>query len=412
MRSTTQYGAARRLLVLSIAARLPEAMLGIGLLVHTRQLTASFATAGLVTAAYGLTVGVSGPVLGRLIDRRGQTLVLVASASLQSLLLGAIALAPRHASALVPLLLAVGIGLATPPVGACLRAQLPALVLDRAALSSAYARETAVVELTWVGGPPLVLGLGAIWSTGGALAATGLVLFVSTIAFAAQPISRARKPAHVSAPARGGSLRSPAMRALTFALLALGVLLGADEVAITAVARALSGSAASAAPLLALWAAGSFGGGLLLSRFGRGTGGAHGLTIGLGALAVGHLALLPVAGSFGGLATVLFVAGAAIAPTEAIAYAMVEGAAPAGTTTEAFAWLFTAMAVGSAGGAAAAGMLVARIGPTAAFTLGGGGCLLAALVTALRARSLSFEPVPPTKPSTPSSGLRAAAEGV
>ncbi len=399
MRSTTQYGAARRLIVLSIAARLPEAMLGIGLMVHTRQLTGSFASAGLVTAAYGLAVGVSRPALGRMIDRRGQTWLLVASASLQALLLGAIAVAPRHASAVVPLLLAVGIGLATPPVGACLRAQLPPLVLDGRALSNAYARETAVLELTWVGGPPLVLGLGAIWSTGAALAAAGLVLFVSTIAFAAQPISRATKPVAASARPRGGSLRTPAMRSLTLALLALGVLLGADEVAITAVAKALTGNTASAAPLLALWAAGSFGGGMLVSRVSGRTGGAGGLTLGLGALAAGHLALIPVAGNFGGLAIVLLVAGAAIAPTEATAYAMVEEAAPAGTITEAFSWLATAMAVGSAGGAAAAGVLIERPGPTAALALGGCACLLAALVTALRARVLPAEPLSPGEPA-------------
>ena len=44
-----------------------------------------------------------------------------------------------------------------------------------------------------------------------------------------------------------------------------------------------------------------------------------------------------------------------IAPTCATAYAMVDAAAPAGTTTEAFAWLATAIAIGTSAGAAAAG---------------------------------------------------------
>jgi MFS family permease len=166
MRSTIQSTAVRRLVALSITARLPEAMLGIGLIVHTQRLTGSFAAAGFVAAAYGLAGGLSGPALGRLIDRRGQTLVLAASASVQAALLSAIAIVPGHSPVVMPLLLAIGIGLATPPIGACLRSQLPSLVTDPRALTRAYALETSILELTWVGGPPLVLGLGAMWSTG------------------------------------------------------------------------------------------------------------------------------------------------------------------------------------------------------------------------------------------------------
>ena len=380
----------RRLVALSIAARLPDAMLGIGLMVHTLQLTGSFAAAGVVTGGYGLAVGVGSPPLGRLIDRRGHRWVLVASASVQAALLGAIVVVPGHAPTVVPVLLAIGIGLATPPVGASLRTQLPSLLPDPGALNRAYALETSINELTWVGGPPLVLALGAMWSTGAALAAVGLVLIVSTIAFAAQPVSRVRTAAPIAdRRRRGGALRSPTIRTLTFALLALGVLLGADEVAVTASARALSGSATSAGPLLALWAAGSFGGGLLVARFGDRIRPVSGLTVGLVALAIGHLALIPAAGSFAALAAVLLGAGAAIAPTEAAAYAMVDSAAPAGTVTEAFSWLYTAIAVGSAGGAAAAGILVARLGPAAAFALGGGACVVAAVVTASRAATLT-----------------------
>ena len=78
----------------------------------------------------------------------------------------------------------------------------------------------------------------------------------------------------------------------------------------------------------------------------------------------------------------LLFAGAAIAPTEATIYAMVDHAAPAGTMTEAFAWLATAMAVGGALGAASAGIVADRAGPTAAFALAGGAGALAVLTAA------------------------------
>ena len=91
----------------------------------------------------------------------------------------------------------------------------------------------------------------------------------------------------------------------------------------------------------------------------------------LAALAAGHLALVAAAGSLAALGAVLFVAGAAIAPTYAAVYAMVDDAAPAGTVTEAFAWLATAIGIGAALGAAAAGALADHAGPSAAFALAG-----------------------------------------
>ena len=285
-------------------------MLSIGLLVHAQHLTGSFAAAGLVTAVYAIALGVGGPLLGRLVDRRGQTLVLLASATVAAALLVAIALQPVGASLDVLLALAAGIGLAEPPVGACLRTQLPALLPDPSAVRAAYAFEASVVELTFIFGPPLALCIGALWSTGAALAAGGIVLLLATTAFAAQPASRSWRPAPPQRRPRGGSLRAPAMRTLVIVLIAVGVLLGADEVAVVAAAKTLD-STTAAAPLLALWGVGSFAGGLFAARLGGGARTAAGLALILGALTAAHLgfrleagrslmiifALIPAAGS-------------------------------------------------------------------------------------------------------------------
>ena len=387
MHSIASPAGVRRLFVTSILARLPLATLSIGLLVHARHLTGSFAAAGVVTGVYAIAVGIGGPLLGQLVDRRGQTSVLLASATVAAALLVAIAVQPVGAPLAVLLALAAGIGLAEPPVGACLRTQLPALLSDPGAVRAAYALEASVVELTFIFGPPLALCIGALWSTGAALAAGGIVLLLATTAFAAQPASRSWRPAPAQPRPPGGSLRAPAMRTLVIVLIAVGVLLGADEVAVVAAAKTLD-STTAAAPLLALWGAGSFLGGLLIARLGGGARTATGLAIVLAALTAGHLALIPAAGSVPSLGAVLFLAGAAIAPTEATVYAMVDDAAPAGTMTEAFAWLATAMAVGGAVGAAGAGILLDRAGPTAAFALAGGAGALAALMTMLRSRTL------------------------
>jgi MFS family permease len=73
---------------------------------------------------------------------------------------------------------------------------------------------------------------------------------------------------------------------------------------------------------------------------------------------------------------------------------MIEDAAPAGTVTEAFAWVATAVAIGAAAGSASAGALADHAGPAAAFAIAAaaGGC--AVLATLARSRALPGEVTP------------------
>src|SRR5512132_2360277 len=105
--------AALRLFAISIAARLPLAMLSIALLVHTQRLTGSFGAAGLVTGVYAVALGAGGPLLGGLVDRRGQTAVLLSSALAGAGLLGVIAALRPGAPVAVLAGLAVAVGLAS-----------------------------------------------------------------------------------------------------------------------------------------------------------------------------------------------------------------------------------------------------------------------------------------------------------
>jgi MFS family permease len=378
---------AMRLLVWSLVARLPLAMIGIGLLVHAQRLTGSFAVAGLVSGAYAVATGAGGPALGRLADRRGQLVVLVPSAAAGVALLGAAAALPRGVAPALLVALAAGAGLATPPLDACLRALLPGVVRDPSGVAAAYAVDTAAVELTWVAGPPLVLGVAAVWSTGGALALTAGLLGLGTAAFCAQRATRAWRPVAAADRPRAGSLHAPGLRVVVAALVGVGVLFGATEVGVAAAARAL-GSPGAAGPLVGLWGLGSVAGGVAAARRSGRLDRAAALALVLALLGAGHVALVAAAGSLVALGAGLVVAGAAIAPTLAIAYAIVERVAPAGTVTEAFAWLATATAVGSAVGAAMGGALADGAGPAAAFALAGVAGGAAALVAVAAARTL------------------------
>jgi MFS family permease len=384
---------ARRLFAVSIVARVPVATLSIGLLVHARHVTGSFAAAGLVAGAFAVALGAGGPLLGAIADRRGQTAVLVASALAAGAALGAVAALPAGAPLALLVALAAAVGLATPPVGACTRTLIPALIADPDALRAAYAAESAAVELTWIAGPPLVLLAGATWSTGAALAGAAAVLLAGTVAFAAQPASRAWRPERAAERPRGGSLGTAEMRTLVLVFVLAGVLFGAVEIAVAAAAEAL-GATAAAGPLLGIWGAGSLAGGLVAARAGGGARSGAGLALVLAALAAGHLALAGAAGSVLALAAVLALAGTTIAPTYASVFAMVDRAAPAGTATEAFAWLNTAVAIGAAAGAASAGAVAQAGGASATFVLAGVAGAAAALLAAVRASTIAPVAVP------------------
>ena len=97
---------------------------------------------------------------------------------------------------------------------------------------------------------------------------------------------------------------------------------------------------------------------------------------------------MPV-GSPGGLAPILLVAGAAIAPLLGTAYSLVDRVAPGDGQTEAFAWLTTAIGLGLAGGSALAGALVEASGPGGGFATAASLGLLACVLTTARRASLA-----------------------
>jgi MFS family permease len=392
---------ARALLTSSVIARVPAAMLSLALLVHVQRLTGSYAVAGLATGAYGAAVGIGGPVLGRLADRRGHLAVLVLGGLATALQLVVLATLPTAAPTVVLVGLAAGIGFTRPPVGACLRAVLPSMVAGAAQGRRIYAIEATATELTFIAGPTLALAVVGAWSTRVALGGAGLVLFVATAAFALRTTRAlagvATPTATGAAPAsRAGSLASPTIVALIMLLSGVGVAFGAVEVS-TAAAAAHLGSTAAAAPLLSVWAVGSLLGGLLVARIGAERLSLAGVVT---ALAVGHAACALGAGSLVLLGVLILLAGATIAPTYAVVYALAGEVAPAGTVTEAFAWLATAVAVGTAAGSALAGSIVDQAGPAAGFLVAGVGGLAAIAVVCgrggtLRAKSVASPPCLP-----------------
>src|SRR3954447_2150933 len=81
----------------SCVGRLPMGALGLLMILRTHDITGSFAHGGLVAGAYTLALGSSNPGLARLVDRRGQTVVLRAGAVVAATAIVAFALLPAGA---------------------------------------------------------------------------------------------------------------------------------------------------------------------------------------------------------------------------------------------------------------------------------------------------------------------------
>lgn len=350
----------------SMLGRIPMFATGLVLVLRTRELTGSFASGGLVAGISAAAVCVSSPVLGRLVDRRGQVLVLSGCVALSSAGLLLLGLLPDGASLALPVLCALMTGFGFPPLGACLRSALPALLPDRDRRHAAFALESAATEVTYVIAPLLVavsIALGGP-STAAFVAAT--LGPIGVAAFVAHPAVRSWRPEHEGERHPGGALRGPGVRSVVFIFALVGTAFGAVEVAVPA-----SADAGLAGVLLSLWGAGSLAGGLIAARAPAPADGRRRLRRLLVALAIGHLLLIPAAGPLA-LALLLPAAGLAIAPTFACTFALVEDLAPPGTLTEAYTWLSSGITAGIAAGAALAGILAEHQSPAAAFALAAG----------------------------------------
>jgi MFS family permease len=375
-----------RLLGSAVVGRMPTAMAGLAIVLLVRDAGGSYAAAGLVAGVYSVALALTSPLLGRLVDRVGQTRVLAGCAAASAVAFAALAAAGDSGSPAVLAGLAALAGGSIPPVAACMRALWSELLGRGGRLQAAFAVESTVQELIFVVGPPLVALLAAAVSPAAAVLGTGALLLAGTAVFASTPASRAWRGQRRAAD-WAGPLRSPGIRTVLAAIVLLATAFGTVEVAVVAGAERL-GSRTLAGPLLALWAAGSMAGGLVFGSRASGRGPERRM-IGLLALVVAGIALLAVAAGLVQLAAGMVLAGLGIAPAIACLYLLVDRLAPAGTVTEAFTWVTTGFATGFAAGNALGGTLVQRLGVDASFLAAAAGVAAAALLARLRRPALA-----------------------
>ncbi|WP_406859872.1 MFS transporter [Streptomyces sp. HUAS MG47] len=376
---------AARLLAGTLLGRLPNGTGPVAIVLFTRAEGGSYSLAGGLAAAYGLANAVGQPLLGRLVDLKGQPRVQLPAAVVSAL--GMVLLAVAGIAPLAVAYAAVVVaGLFTPPLEGGLRALWPGVLGSEDRVHRAYALDAVAQEVMFTVGPLLVTVLVALHSPAAALVVINVLGVLGALSVIVSKPSRAWR----SAPREAhwlGALRSPGLLALLGSFLFVGIALGSITVAAVAYADG-HGDESVYGWLMAALGLGALVGGVLYGA--RQWAGApeRRLRVIVGLLALGYVPLLLTPG-VAAMTALSALAGVFLAPALACGFIVVDRHAPRGTVTEAFSWLVTTFGVGAALGTAAAGPAVELNGTSAGFGVAVAAGFAALLVLVVTGRVLT-----------------------
>lgn len=369
---------------IALIARLPFAMMVVGILTLVVSARGSLALGGLTSAMTGLGTALIGPLLGAAADRFGQRRVLLISGTVNSLLLLAIA---WLAFAAVPdaalLAVAFAIGATMPQVAPLSRSRLVGIIgrsfsKDRRAsvVGGTMAYESAADEIVFVFGPVIVGLLATTMSPAAPVIGAGVLALVFVSAFALHPTASVAAPAHGERPAQAPAreLARPALVATVVGTLGMGLFFGAMLTSLTAFmsergapeeAGLVYGAMGIGSAALALGVA------LFPARF---TLAARWLVF-AGILVAGTLAL-PFVHTVGAMTVCLLIIGIGIGPTLVTQYSLAAGRSPMGRSATVMTMLGSAVVVGQSAASALTGLLAESAGASAALLLPIGAALV------------------------------------
>jgi len=376
------------MLGLSVLARMPLGINSLAIVLLLRHEGYSFGAAGAAAGALAIGVGGSGPYIGRLIDRHGQRTVLAPLAIGHAIaLMVIVVVALSHSPEWVLVLAGLVAGIVFPPIGSVMRPLWPRLLADRPELlTTAFALDAAIVEVSFVGGPLITALIVTVASPAVALALSAICSVVGTLWLTSMPPSRAFRPEPHGDRHFLGALQYSGVRTLVAATLPVGFCFGAVEVTFPAFCEDVA-TRSQAGLLLAIWSFGSAVGGILYGarhwvlpaaqRYPR-------------CALVLPLGFLPLAfpGSVPAMAPFAFISGLSIAPLISTGSHVVGDIAPAGVVTEAFTWPITALVIGIALGNAVAGAIAGSSGWRESFVIATCAAAVGAVIAVTQRRTL------------------------
>ena len=370
-RRAYQIPGARRFSLTGLVARLPIAMIGLGIVLLVSNTTGSYALAGALSACFQISAAMGAILTSRWADRLGQDRLLPWLGITHGLALSAFAIAVVNGVPLpLQVFLAAVAGVAQPAIGSMVRARW-AHAADPRHLRSAFAVESIIDELIFSIGPLITALLAIQFALPLPLLVASVIAAVGSVALGLQ--RGTQPPPHGTADlshGKGGALTQPGMPLLFSVALGIGGVFGTYEVTVVAF-TASSGRPEAAGWVLALWAFGSMLAGLAF--------GAVRVRMSLPRQVVIMtmvltLVLVPApfvasVGAVGVLGATTFVAGAGVAPALIATFSLTERLVPSSLLTEGLTWTNSGLALGFSGGSWLAGAVVDSAGTTTAFVL-------------------------------------------
>jgi MFS family permease len=378
-------------------ARLPIAMAPIGIVAMLSQTHGAYWLAGAVSATFALTNALVAPQISRLVDRHGQSPVVIPSTLLSVAAFAVlIAAANRHWPDWI-LFASAFLSAFMPSIPALVRARWTEVFRDTPELNTAFAFESALDELVYIAGASLSVGLAvALFPEAGMIAST-VVLALGTAAFILQRATEPKVHPTPEGASRGSAIRLRAVQIITLALVFVGATFATTEVTVVAITKAL-GAPNAATFVIGVYALGSFILGLVLGAVHPKLPLHRQLLIAVGVLAVSAWPLLFAAGTVPLLAIAVFASGIAISPTFITAFGLIERRVPEAMLTEGVTWVMTGIGIGMALGAFVSGWVVDKFGAENGFWVSVAAGATTVAIVALGQCTLGQQSRGPNKP--------------
>lgn len=371
---------------IALVARLPYAMMVVGVLTLVVSGRDSLAFGGLSSAMVGIGAACFGPLLGAAADRFGQRPVLLAAGVVSTSALGLMAwvvYSPLPGAAV--LAVAFLVGASAPQIAPMSRSRLVQIIAARIApgrrertFDATMAYESAADEMVFIVGPFLVGLLGTALDPWAPVAAAAVVTLVFVSAFAVHPTALAASGAESVAAAPAAQLRRPALLVVVAGILGVGLFFGSMLTSLTAF-MGDHGNAEGAGLVYGVMGIGSaafaLGVAALPSAFSL-----RARWLVFSGVLVAGTAVLPFVGSVAAMCLLLLVVGTGVGPTMVTQYSLGALRSPVGRSATVMTMLGSAVIVGQAGASVLTGNIADRLGTGAALVvpLGAAGLVLLA----------------------------------
>mgnify|MGYP005813150315 CR=1 FL=1 len=350
------------------AARLPVAMIGLGIVVYISTLTGSYATAGVLSAAFQISAALGAIVTSLTMDRLGQHRLLPWIAAVHAVALIGFVLAVESGTPVVAqILIVIVAGAAQPAIGSMVRARWANATQDVDKLRGAFALESIIDELIFSLGPIATTFLAFQVGLPVPILVSAVIALIGALVLTLQRRTEpppARKDAHTH---RGTALRIPGLALVVVGALGVGGVFGTYEVAVVAFTTE-AGSSGMSGLILSLWAVGSMLSGIVF-------GGLHWraplprqVMLLTGMLTV-VLLPAPFVRSTSVLIVTSLIAGLAVAPSLIAIFSLTERIVPSPMLTEGLTFANSGLALGFSAGTALGGVTVDHLGTAWAFAL-------------------------------------------